>query len=89
VELEHKREPHQLHPKETNVPHNCRQLLKADHAAVQLSTADSVLSEHGEPAQHDVDQEHKREHELVSLVMHVELDVLELSPNQDLVEWLL
>jgi len=86
VVLEHKREPHQLHPKEIRVPHNCQQLLRADHAAVQLSTADSVLSEHGEPAQHDADQEHKREHGLVSLVMHVELDVLELSLNHDLVE---
>merc|ERR1719427_549417 len=86
VVLEHKREPHQLHPKEIRVPHNWPQELKADHAAVQSSTADSVLSEHGEPVQHDADQEHKREHEHVLLVMHVELDVLELSLNHDLVE---
>jgi len=33
-----------------------------------------------------VDQELKREHELVLRVTHVELDVLELSPNQELVE---
>merc|ERR1719427_827067 len=86
VVLEHKREPHQLHPKEIRVPHNWPQELKADHAAVQSSTADSVHSELGELAQHDADQEHKREHELVSLVMLVELDVLELSLNHDLVE---
>ena len=45
-----------------------------------------MLSEHGEHVQLDADQEHKREHELASLVMHVELDVLELQLNQDLVE---
>jgi len=33
-----------------------------------------------------VEQELKPEHELVSLEMHVELDVLELSQNQELVE---
>jgi len=86
VVLEHKREPHQLHLKAIRVPHNWPQLLRADHAAVQLSTADSVHSEHGELVQSAVDQEFKREHELVSLVMHVELDVLELSLNHDLVE---
>ena len=43
---------------------------------------------HGEHVQHDVDLEHKHDHDLVLPVMLVELDVLVHQLNQELVEWL-
>jgi len=83
VVLEHKREPHPLHLKETVALHHWLLLSKAGLAACQLSTADGEVSEHGEVAQQDAELEHKQELELVSLVMHVELDVLDLPLKQD------
>ena len=44
--------------------------------------------EHGELVQHDVDLEHKHDHDLVLPVMLVVLDVLDHQLNHEPVEWL-